>query len=147
MLICGPLIGQKFKSLVRIHQTISDLIIQSVRIYLRSKGSPSLQHDTLITRLTLFQRPSVRGGIRNIYLCVYFPFFVYLQYLQQVCFRILSRGPLVCILVVIYVTATTAYSANSLFPAGPHKILNISSFLGKSFIEISSLSLIFNIKS
>ena len=145
MLICGPLIGQKFKSLVRIHQTISDLIIQSVRIHLRSKDSPSLQHDTLITRLTLFQRPSVRGWIINIYMCLYFPFFV--QYLQQVCFRILSRGPLVCILVVIYVTATTAYSANSLFPAGPHKIINISSFLGKSFIEISSLSLIFNIKS
>ena len=145
MLICGPLIGQKFKSLVRIHQTISDLIIQSVRIHLRSKGSPSLQHDTLITRLTLFQRPSVRGGIRNISVCTFS--FLRIQYWQQVCFRILSRGPLVCILVVIYVTATTAYSANSLFPAGPHKILNISSFLGKSFIEISSLSLFFNIKS
>ena len=43
---------------------------------------------------------------------------------------------LVCIMVVIYITATTAYSANSLFPAGPHKILNISSFLGKHYRNI-----------
>ena len=45
--------------------------------------------------------------------------------------RILSRGPLFSILLVTYVTATTAYSANAFHPAGPHKILNISSFLGR----------------
>ena len=56
---------------------------------------------------------------------------LYLSKLSEYFHRILSCGPLVSILLVIYVVATTTYSATTLFPDGPHRILNTSSFLGK----------------